>query len=111
MSEPCKELKELLTGLNGSFLGFQVMWWGCREPLVGEEEAQTGQWLLGQTWALVMTPLEKVTNVSIQILFPKPAGKVNHCKVFWLGETITCFIQNSSALLEQTIKARRGALC
>lgn len=29
LPESCKELEELLTGLNGSFLGFQVMWRGC----------------------------------------------------------------------------------
>lgn len=30
-------------GLNRSFLGFQVMWWGCRGLLVEEEEAWTPQ--------------------------------------------------------------------
>lgn len=40
-------------------------------------------------------PRGKPVSISIQILFPKPAGNVNHCKAFWLGETVTCCSQNS----------------
>lgn len=42
-------------------------------------------------------PAENPLMVLTQILFPKPARKVKHCKVFCLRETITCFSQNSSA--------------
>lgn len=76
-----------------------------------KEETRTLQNLLSTaspgdgSWDRVLAmSQQKIHQHFYLILFVKPDRKVNHCKVFWLGETTTCFSPNSSAE-KQTIEA------